>query len=58
MNVEKQLRMAMALIQEAKECLSPMNNEDSILWDITCDLENARQDIESRLSKYISCDKL
>ena len=53
MNIEKQLRMAMALIQDAKECLSPMNNEDSILWDITCDLENARQDIELRLSKYI-----
>lgn len=58
MNIEKQLRMAMALIQDAKECLSPMNNEDSILWDITCELECARQDIESRLSKYISSDEL
>ena len=52
MNIEKQLRMAMALIQDAKECLSPMNNEDSILWDITCDLENARITIENLISNY------
>lgn len=53
MDCEDKLRMAMQLIQMAKDCLSPMNNEDKALWNVTCDLESARGDIEGTLKYYI-----
>lgn len=57
MNEEKQLRIAMALIQDAKECLSPMNNEDKTLWNATCDLELIRSTIEQRLKYYMGNER-
>lgn len=53
MNEENKLRMAMSLIQEAKDYLSPMNDEDKTLWNATCDLELIRSTIEQRLKYYI-----
>lgn len=53
MNEENKLRMAMSLIQETKDCLSPMNEEDKTLWNATCDLELIRCTIEQQLRYYI-----
>ena len=52
MNEETKLRMAASLIQEAKNYLSPMNDFNSTLWGVTCDLENARITIENLISYY------
>lgn len=52
MNEENKLRMAASLIQEAKDYLSPMNDTNSILWSVTCDLENARLNIEDQIKNY------
>ena len=53
MNAETKLRMATSLIQEAKDCLSPMNDDDRTLWNATCDLELIRSTIEQQLRFYI-----
>lgn len=52
-NEESRLRLAMSLIQEAKDALSPMNDEDKVLWGATCDLELIRSTIEQQLRFYI-----
>lgn len=50
---ETKLRMAVFLIQEAKNYLSPMNDKNRVLWEVTCDLENARISIDDQIKKYI-----
>lgn len=52
MNEENKLRMAAALIQDAKDCLSPMNEANRVLWSVTCDLENARISIIDQIKNY------
>ena len=52
MNEENKLRMAASLIQEAKDYLSPMNDKNLILWEVTCDLENARITIDDQIKNY------
>lgn len=52
MNEENKLRMAASLIQEAKDYLSPMNDENSVLWSVTCDLENARISVIEQIKNY------
>lgn len=52
MDEETKLRMAASLIQEAKNYLSPMNDENSVLWSVTCDLENARITIDDQIKNY------
>jgi hypothetical protein len=53
MNEENKLRMAASLIQEAKNYLSPMNDTNSILWSVTCDLENARISVIDQIKNYM-----
>lgn len=53
MNEENKLRLAISLIQEAKDCLSLMNGEDKTLWNATCDLELIRSTIKQILKYYI-----
>ena len=52
MNEEYKLRMAASLIQEAKDCLSTMNDENRVLWNVTCDLENARISVIDQIKNY------
>lgn len=52
-NEENKLRMAASLIQEAKDYLSPMNDENSVLWSVTCDLENVRISVIDQIKNYI-----
>lgn len=47
--VKNRIRMAVSLIQEAKNQLSPMNDESVRLWNLTCDLELVRMSLDSIL---------
>lgn len=53
MNEENKLRMAASLIQEAKDYLSPMNDENRVLWSVTCDLANAKILVIEQIKNYI-----
>jgi hypothetical protein len=52
MTEENKLRLAASFIQEAKDCLSPMNDKNSVLWSVTCDLENARISVIDQIKNY------
>jgi hypothetical protein len=43
-DMEKDIRMAQALIQRAKECLWN-HDTDPKIWDVICRLENIRNEI-------------